>query len=92
LDELNQKAGIRLVLSDRTDPEGAGLNTHSMGIAGRVARYRPHVENPLAVEQISTKLSFKNILCRGVGFVPWRAAFYVAGEDGCLANFLTLLD
>ena len=27
-----------------------------------------------------------------VGFVQWRAAFYVAGEDGAVANFMHLLD
>ena len=27
-----------------------------------------------------------------VGFVQWRVAFYVAGEDGCVLNFLSLFD
>ena len=28
----------------------------------------------------------------GVGFVQWRVAFYVAGEDGSVLNFLSLFD
>ena len=27
-----------------------------------------------------------------VGFVQWRVAFYVAGEDGSVLNFLSLFD
>jgi hypothetical protein len=28
----------------------------------------------------------------GVGFVQWRVAFYVAGEDGSVLNFFNLFD
>ena len=27
-----------------------------------------------------------------IGFVQWRAAFYCGGADGCLENFMALLD
>ena len=28
----------------------------------------------------------------GIGFVQWRVAFYVAGEDGAVLNWLNLFD
>ena len=49
LADLQQRAGIKLVLTDRTDPDD-------------------------------------------VGFVQWRVAFYVAGSETALNNFLFLLD
>ena len=27
-----------------------------------------------------------------IGFVQWRAAFYCGGAEGCLENFMALLD
>eukprot|EP00973_Karenia_brevis_P041718 5773832-Karenia_brevis.AAC.1 len=49
LKELQEEAGIRLVLTDRTDPDE-------------------------------------------VGYIQWRVAFYVAGDEGSLQNFLYFLD
>ena len=46
----------------------------------------------LLSQVLSDFLQFRKLCLHCVSILRWRAAFYVAGTDGCVLNFLHLID
>ena len=59
--------------------------------AGSKSEEVPQKLEDLAASGIRLVITDKNDP-DGVGFVQWRVAFYVAGRDASLGNFMCLLD
>ena len=79
LDKLSA-AGIRLVQADSNDPDGVACMPRRHG-------------GPVYPAILPCGGGRAGRVCFGVGFVQWRVAWYVAGEDGdCVLNFLALWD
>ena len=79
LDKLSA-AGIRLVQADSNDPDGVACMPRRHG-------------GPVYPAILPCDGGWAGRVCFGVGFVQWRVAWYVAGEDGdCVLNFLALWD
>jgi hypothetical protein len=89
--DLASQAGIKLVLTDGSDPDKARLLCLEFGASascvGGAAVFALSHLNPVG------PLSLSHPLLAQVGFVQWRPAFYVAGHDEtALTNLMTLLD
>ena len=79
LDKL-AAAGIRLVVADMNDPDGR----HTL----KFCVWKRIIVRPVGSSQKKGVIRGS----KGVGYVQWRVAWYVAGEDGSVANFLSLWD
>ena len=81
LELLQSQAGVKLVLTDRNDPDEVGFIQWR-----RVSSHVFHA-SVVVVMRVCFCLGIctLRVLCR-------RAAFYVAGADGCVKNFMCLFD